>query len=163
VPGGLLTGPGLTPAMGWNSWNLYECRINEEIVKNITDALVRTGLRDLGYQYVVIDDCWQTDRTEEGTIVVDKERFPSGMKALSDYIHGQGLLFGIYSSAGTHTCQGRPGSLGFEEKDAQQYADWEVDFLKYDNCWNNFLIGRDSSYARYKAMGDALNKTGRPI
>ena len=128
---GLDNGLGRTPAMGWNSWNLYECKINETIVKNIADSLVSTGLRVLGYKYVVIDDCWQVNRTNTGLIQADQRKFPSGIKDLADYVHSKGLLFGIYSSAGTHTCQGRPGSMGYEDIDARQYAAWGVDFLKY--------------------------------
>ncbi|KAI8927199.1 glycoside hydrolase superfamily [Entophlyctis helioformis] len=156
-------GLGLTPAMGWNSWNLYACDISETIVKSIVEALLETGLADAGYKYVNIDDCWQIGRDENNKILVDQDRFPSGMQALSDYIHSKGLKFGIYSSAGTKTCEGRPGSLYLEAIDAQTYADWGVDLLKYDNCANKVQISESANKRRYGAMRDALNATGRPI
>ena len=112
---------------------------------------------------MTIDDCWQIGRDAAGVIQVDVTRFPSGMKALSDYIHSKGLKFGIYSSAGTKTCEGRPGSLGFEQIDANTYAEWNVDLLKYDNCANKIRISEKQNRARYGAMRDALNATGRLI
>ncbi|HPS62861.1 MAG TPA: glycoside hydrolase family 27 protein, partial [Bacteroidales bacterium] len=111
-----------TPPMGWNSWNKFGCDINEKIIREMADAMVSTGLKDAGYDYLVIDDCWQIRRDDNGTIVADPERFPSGMKSLGDYIHSKGLKFGIYSDAGTATCQGRPGSRGYEFQDARTYA-----------------------------------------
>jgi alpha-galactosidase len=152
-------GVGLTPPMGWNSWNLYGCDISEQLFKEIADAMVSTGLRDAGYQYLNLDDCWQVKRNKMGEIIEDKDRFPSGIKSLSEYAHSKGLKFGIYSDAGEMTCQKRPGGYGFEELDAKTYASWEVDYLKYDNCYN---YGHDV-YQRYEAMRDALNATGRPI
>ena len=153
-------GLGFKPAMGWNSWNAFNCDITEAIVKSNADALVTLGLSKVGYVYVNIDDCWQlVDRDADGHVQVDKAKFPSGMKALSDYIHQKGLKFGLYSSAGTNTCQGRAASLGHEVIDAKDYALWGVDYLKYDNCYNN----RMPNYPRYIAMRDALNATGRPI
>jgi alpha-galactosidase len=127
----LNNGLGRTPAMGWNSWNKYGCSINETIIKSITDSIISKNLDKLGYKYVVIDDCWQAKRTNFGQIRADPRKFPSGIKALADYVHERGLLFGIYSSSGTLTCQGRPGSLGYEDIDARQYAEWGVDFVKY--------------------------------
>ena len=106
-----------------------------------------------------IDDCWQTGRDENGNIIVDDKKFPSGMKALADYVHSKGLKFGIYSCGGTMTCAGRPGSFGYEFQDARTYASWGVDYLKYDWCNNE---GRNAP-AAYKIMGDALKKSGRPI
>jgi alpha-galactosidase len=148
-----------TPPMGWNSWNRFQCDVSEMLIREMTDAIVASGMRDAGYQYVVIDDCWQVSRDASGTIVPDAERFPSGMKALADYVHSKGLKFGLYSDAGARTCQGRPGSNGFESEDAKQYAAWGVDYLKYDWCATD---GVDPKIA-YPTMRDALRATGRPI
>lgn len=148
-----------TPPMGWNSWNKFGCDVSEKLIKEIADAMVTSGLKDAGYQYVVIDDCWQVARGRDGTIVADPERFPSGMKALADYVHAKGLKFGLYSDAGSKTCQGRPGSNGYEVEDARQYAAWGVDYLKYDWCSTD---GVDPKIA-YPTMRDALRATGRPI
>ena len=153
-------GLALTPPMGWNSWNSFECEgVNETVIKEIADTMVEKGLKDAGYEYVVIDDCWQIGRDKDGYIIVDKEKFPSGIKSLADYVHSKGLKFGIYSDAGTKTCAGRPGSKGFELKDAETYATWGVDYLKYDWC---FTEGQDAQHS-YKLMRDALYKAGRPI
>ena len=150
----------LTPPMGWNSWNTFECAgVNETVIREMADAMVAKGLKDVGYEYIVIDDCWQIGRDENGYIIVDKEKFPSGIKVLADYVHSKGLKFGIYSDAGTKTCAGRPGSKGFEYKDAETYAKWGVDYLKYDWC---FTEGQDAKQS-YKLMRDALYKAGRPI
>jgi alpha-galactosidase len=116
--------------MGWNSWNHFGCGVSEALVKETAQALVLSGLSTAGYTYVNIDDCWQRSRDAQGNIVADPDAFPSGMKALADYIHGLGLKFGLYSDAGYSTCAGRPGSLGFEARDAAQYAEWGVDYLK---------------------------------
>ncbi len=148
-----------TPPMGWNSWNCFGPNINEKLVKEIADAIVSTGMRDAGYKYIVIDDGWQIGRDKEGNIIVNKKKFPSGIKALADYIHSKGLKFGIYSDAGRKTCQGLPGSRGYEYQDARQYAKWGVDYLKYDWCYH----GKQNSEASYKLMRDALYKAGRPI
>ncbi|KAJ3191841.1 hypothetical protein HK101_007344 [Irineochytrium annulatum] len=156
-------GLGLTPAMGWNSWNLFACNINEDIIKDMADAIVEKGLDKLGYVYVNVDDCWQESRDEDGFIVEDKKGFPHGMKALGEYIHDQGLLFGTYSSAGTYTCQYRPGSLHYETEDAVAYAMQEVDYLKLDNCYNEGMSDREGTIYRYAKMRDALNATGRPM
>ncbi|MFP4549057.1 MAG: glycoside hydrolase family 27 protein, partial [Fidelibacterota bacterium] len=123
-----------TPPMGWNSWNKFACDVSEDLIKEMADAMVASGMKDAGYEYIVIDDCWQIARDTEGNIIVDPDRFPSGMKALADYIHSKGLKFGIYSDAGTATCQERPGSRGYEFRDAKTYAEWGVDYLKYDWC-----------------------------
>jgi alpha-galactosidase len=150
----------LTPPMGWNSWNTFECAgINETVIREMADAMVAKGLKDVGYEYIVIDDCWQIGRDENGYIIVDKEKFPSGIKVLADYVHSKSLKFGIYSDAGTMTCAKRPGSKGFEYKDAETYAKWGVDYLKYDWCYTE---GQDAKIA-YKLMRDALYKAGRPI
>ncbi len=147
------------PPMGWNSWNKFACNVNEDLIKKMADALISTGMRDAGYKYVVIDDCWQVDRDIQGNIVPDSKRFPSGMKALADYIHAKGLKFGLYSDAGTLTCQKRPGSRGYEFQDARQYAAWGVDYLKYDWC----STSTQNQQASYSIMRDALVKSERPI
>ncbi len=150
-----------TPPMGWNSWNKYACKgINEKVVRETADAMASNGMKDAGYEYVVIDDCWQTGRDAQGNIVVDAEKFPSGIKALADYIHGKGMKFGIYSDAGTMTCAKRPGSIGHEYQDARQYAQWGVDYLKED--WCNTLPGQNSE-SSYTLMREALKASGRPI
>ena len=148
-----------TPPMGWNSWNKFGCNVSEDLIKETADAMVTTGMKDAGYVYLVIDDCWQIDRDAEGNIVPDPKRFPSGMKALADYIHSKGLKFGLYSDAGTLTCQKRPGSRGYEFQDARQYSAWGVDYLKYDWC----STGTQNAPASYSIMRDALLKAGRPI
>ena len=155
----LENGLGRTPQMGWNSWNKFGCNINEKLIRDTIDALVNTGLADAGYKYVNLDDCWQVSRDSNGRIVVDQNAFPSGMKALADYAHSKGLLFGVYSDAGFKTCAGRPGSLGYEEIDAQTYAEWGVDYLKYDNCFTD----GSAPEKRYPVMRDALLKQNRPI
>ena len=156
---GLDNGLAKTPPMGWNSWNRFGCDVSEKLIREMADAMVSTGMKAAGYRYIVIDDCWQVMRDEKGRIVADAGRFPSGMKALADYIHSRGLKFGIYSDAGTATCQGRPGSHGFEEIDARTYAEWGVDYLKYDWCNTEGIKQQDA----YPAMRDALLKSGRRI
>jgi alpha-galactosidase len=148
-----------TPPMGWNSWNKFACNVSEDLIKQAADAMVSSGMQDAGYQYVVIDDCWQVDRDAQGNIVPDAKHFPSGIKSLADYVHGKGLKFGIYSDAGTGTCQNRPGGRGYEFQDARQYAAWGVDYLKYDWCNHS----TQDSQASYSIMRDALKKSGRPI
>jgi len=148
-----------TPPMGWNSWNKFACNVNEELIRETADAMVASGMRDAGYQFVVIDDCWQIARDSTGTIVADPERFPSGIKALADYVHSKGLKFGLYSDAGLLTCQRRPGSRGYEFQDARTYAAWGVDYLKYDWCAH----GTQNAEASYRLMRRALDQAGRPI
>jgi len=148
-----------TPPMGWNSWNKFGCNVSDTLIREIADALVTSGMKNAGYQYVVIDDCWQVSRDAQGRIVPDPQRFPNGMKALADYVHAKGLKFGLYSDAGARTCEGRPGSNGYEAVDAQQYAAWGVDYLKYDWCSSD---GVDPKIA-YATMRNALGATGRPI
>jgi len=145
--------------MGWNSWNTFRLEINEDLVRGIADVFVERGFKDAGYEYIVIDDGWQIDRDPEGNIVVNKEKFPSGIKALADYVHSKGLKFGIYSDAGYATCGGYPGSRGYEYQDARQYAAWGVDYLKYDWC----NTGNQSAPDSYQLMRRALEKAGRPI
>ncbi len=148
-----------TPPMGWNSWNKFGCNVSEDLIRQIADAMVNTGMKAAGYQYLVIDDCWQVSRDGQGNIVPDPQRFHSGIKALADYVHSKGLKFGVYSDAGTGTCQNRPGGRGYEFQDARQYAAWGVDYLKYDWC-NHSTQNSEASYA---IMRDALQKSGRPI
>ncbi len=153
--------PGLapTPPMGWNSWNYYSIFINEAKVIKMADAMASNGMKDAGYQYIVIDDCWQIARDKDGYIIADAKKFPHGIKWLADYVHSKGLKFGIYSCGGTRTCQKRPGGAGYEAKDAQRYAEWGVDYLKYDWCNSNGM----TSQVQYSTMRDALHKAGRPI
>jgi alpha-galactosidase len=148
-----------TPPMGWNSWNKFGCNVSEEMIRQMADAMVSSGMKDAGYQYVVIDDCWQVERDASGNIVADAKRFPAGIKALADYVHSRGLKFGIYSDAGSKPCAKRPGSLGHEHQDALQYAAWGVDYLKYD--WCNTTT--QDAQAAYALIRNALNATGRPI
>lgn len=148
-----------TPPMGWNSWNTFGCRIDEALIRHMADVMVESGMRDAGYRYVNIDDCWQGERDDNGFIQPDSARFPSGIKALADYVHGKGLKLGIYSDAGDKTCAGYPGSQGHEYQDAKQYARWGVDYLKYDWCNTE---GRNPLEA-YRTMGKALLAAGRPI
>ena len=149
----------LTPPMGWNSWNKFGCSVNEKLIKEVADNMVSSGMKDAGYQYIVIDDCWQMGRDRDGNIIADPKLFPSGIKALADYIHSKGLKFGIYSCAGSKTCQGRPGSKGYQFQDARTYAAWGVDYLKYDWCYND---GQNAK-AAYQTMSEALKGCGRPI
>ena len=145
--------------MGWSSWNKFGCKISENLIRETIDAIESTGLLKVGYEYINIDDCWQSSRDKNGSIIPDPKTFPHGIKPLVDYAHSKGLKFGIYSDAGTLTCEHRPGSLGFEEIDAKTYAEWGVDYLKYDNCHNNNI----KSQIRYEKMRDALKKSGRNI
>jgi alpha-galactosidase len=145
--------------MGWNSWNKYQCNVSEVLIMQMADAMVSSGMKDAGYQYIVIDDCWQIARDENGEIVPDKDRFPHGMKYVADYVHSKGLKFGIYSSAGKVTCQRRPGGFGHEYQDARTYAKYGVDYLKYDWCGSSSQDAKSS----YTNMRDALFAAGRPI
>ena len=149
----------LTPPMGWNSWNHFGCNVSESLIKETADSIAANGMRDAGYRYVVIDDCWQVSRASDGTIVADAARFPHGIQALADYIHNKGLKFGIYTDAGTKTCQGRPGTYGHEEQDARTYAAWHVDYVKEDWC-NATGLDAPTQYAKFR---DALAHSGRPI
>lgn len=148
-----------TPPMGWNSWNKFACDVSEDLIRQTADAMVSSGMKDAGYQYVIVDDCWQSSRDPQGNIVPDANRFPSGIKALADYVHSKGLKFGLYSDAGTKTCQGRPGSRGYEFQDARQYAAWGVDYLKFDWCNASTQDARSS----YELMRAALDASGRVI
>ncbi len=147
------------PTMGWNSWNKFQRNINEKILMDAADAMVASGMKDAGYEYICVDDCWQVDRDADGNIVCDPVAFPHGMKYVADYIHSKGLKFGIYSCVGDKTCAGRPGSQGHEFQDARFYAATGVDFLKYDFCNNNGANHRTA----YLTMREALKAAGRPI
>ncbi|XP_024969357.1 alpha-galactosidase-like isoform X1 [Cynara cardunculus var. scolymus] len=157
----LENGLGRTPQMGWNSWNHFACNIEEKLIRETADAMVSTGLAAAGYQYVNIDDCWaELDRDSRGDFVPKASTFPSGIKALADYVHNKGLKLGIYSDAGTQTCSKKmPGSLGHEEQDAKTFASWGIDYLKYDNCNNQDISPKE----RYPIMTKALQNSGRPI
>ncbi|EFJ32724.1 hypothetical protein SELMODRAFT_86208 [Selaginella moellendorffii] len=157
----LENGLGRTPPMGWNDFNHFHNKINETIVRETADAIVSTGLAALGYNYINIDDEWaEQSRDKEGNLQPRKDRFPSGIKNLADYVHSKNLKFGIYSDAGRFTCaKTQPGSLNFENQDAKTFAAWGVDFLKYDNCHNDGA----SPKIRYPKMQKALLATGRPI
>jgi alpha-galactosidase len=153
-------GLALTPQMGFNDWNAYGCNVSESLIKSTAQAMHSNGMQAAGYTYVNIDDCWMTkSRDSAGRLVPDPSKFPDGIKGTADYVHSLGLKLGIYEDAGTATCAGYPGSLGHESTDAQTFASWGVDYLKYDNC-NNTGVNAQS---RYTAMRDALAATGRPI
>ena len=152
---------GFLPALGWNSWNTFTWDINETLIKEVADLFVSEGYKDAGYEYIVIDDCWSLkQRDENGRLVADPEKFPGGMKALADYIHAKGLKFGMYSCAGTHTCAGYPASFEHEFEDAKQFAEWGVDYLKYDYCYKPRNV---SGELLYKRMSLALKNSGRDI
>ena len=148
-----------TPPMGWNSWNKFGCNVSDQMIREMADAMVSTGMQSAGYEYVNVDDCWQVSRDADGTIVADPSRFPSGMKALADYVHSKGLKFGLYTDAGRLTCQKRPGSLDHEVQDAKTYAQWGVDYIKVDWCHAEGL-DPEVQYAKFR---DALAQSGRAI
>lgn len=150
-----------TPPMGWNSWNTFEVSINENLVKETADLLVSTGMKDAGYEYIVLDDGWMVKdrRDENGNLIPDPAKFPGGMKALIDYVHSKGLKFGLYNCAGTQTCAGYPGTRGFEYQDARFYADLGIDFLKYDWCNTEGINAKEA----YTTMSKALKTAGKPI
>lgn len=150
-----------TPPLGWNSWNTFTKDINEALIKETVDATVEKGYKDAGYEYVIIDDCWSLkERDSEGRLVPDPKKFPNGMKAVADYIHSKGLKFGMYSCAGTLTCAGHPGSFEHEQIDAKTFAEWEIDYLKYDYCFHPESV---APYTMYRRMGIALANCGRDI
>ncbi len=148
-----------TPQMGWNSWNTFGCNVDEGMIREMADAMVASGMKDAGYEYINIDDCWHGTRDADGNIRPDPETFPSGMKALADYVHAKGLKLGIYSDAGDTTCAGRPGSRGHEYQDALAWARWGIDYVKYDWCDTEGI----SPAAAYATMRDAIARTGRPM
>jgi alpha-galactosidase len=149
-----------TPPMGWNTWNTFASNINEALIKETADIMVKNGMRDAGYTYIVLDDTWSAmERDAKGNLVAHPDKFPSGMKALGDYLHDHGFKFGIYNCAGTKTCGGYPGGWGHEFQDALSYASWGVDYLKYDWCNHGTANARDA----YTRMRDGLFAAGRPI
>ncbi|MEQ0564506.1 ricin-type beta-trefoil lectin domain protein [Amycolatopsis sp. NEAU-NG30] len=161
--------PALTPPLGWNSWNSFGCNVSESAVRQAADAMVSSGMRDAGYRYIVVDDCWfDPQRDAQGALRASPSKFPGGMKALGDYIHSRGLKFGIYQVPTDRTCAqrtgtypGSTGSQGHEVQDANTFASWGVDYLKYD--WCSPAGTRDEQVARFTIMRDALRATGRPI
>lgn len=149
------------PLWAWNSWNTFAEKIDEKLVREMADVIVEKGLDKFGYNYVVIDDCWaEKTRDSSGRLVPDKNKFPSGMKALADYVHSKGLKFGMYSCAGVLTCGQYPASYDYEFIDAKTFAEWGVDFLKYDFCYKPEFVAGKSLYRR---MGLALANCGRDI
>ncbi|CAI6346860.1 unnamed protein product [Macrosiphum euphorbiae] len=167
---GLDNGLALTPPMGWLAWQRYRCItdcemypddcVNEQLFMKAADLLVSEGYSELGYNYVIVDDCWLAkNRSADGKLQADKIRFPSGIKALSDYVHSKGLKFGLYEDWGTKTCAGYPGVLGHEELDAKTFAEWDVDYVKLDGCYSN-VRHMDKGYPEF---GRHLNSTGRPM
>jgi len=149
-----------TPPMGWNTWNTFASNINEALIKETADIMVKNGMRDAGYTYIVLDDTWSAmERDAKGNLVAHPDKFPSGMKALGDDLHSKGFKFGIYNCAGTKTCGGYPGGWGHEFQDALSYASWGVDYLKYDWCNHGTANARDA----YTRMRDGLYAAGRPI
>ncbi|CAH2042586.1 unnamed protein product, partial [Iphiclides podalirius] len=163
-------GLALTPPMGWLTWERFRCItdcqkypkecISEFLIRRMADIMVKDGYLEAGYNYVAIDDCWlEMERSSDHRMVPDRKRFPSGMKSLADYVHGKGLLFGIYQDYGTLTCGGYPGVLGYEEIDVKTFAEWDVDYVKLDGCYVN-TTQMDTGYP---AFGKLLNDTGRPM
>src|SRR5689334_13627693 len=150
-----------TPQMGWNSWNHFHTAIDDKTVREVADAMVMSGMKDAGYVYVNIDDAWQLKHDADGNIVPNK-KFPD-MKALADYVHSKGLKIGIYSSPGPKTCGGYEGSFGHEKADAEMYAKWGIDYLKYDWCSASAIYKDTDMQPVYQVMGDALRAAGRPI
>lgn len=149
-----------TPPMGFNTWNTFASNIDEYMVKEIADTMVRNGMRDAGYNYIVLDDTWSAmERDAQGNLMAHPVKFPSGMKAIGDYLHERGFKFGIYNCAGTKTCGGYPGGWGHEFQDALKYAEWGVDYLKYDWCFSGTADPKDA----YLRMRDALWAAKRPV
>jgi alpha-galactosidase len=150
----------LTPPMGWNSWNTFQTKINEKLVMGIADRMISSGMKEAGYDYLVLDDGWMTmQRDSAGNLVADPEKFPHGMKALVDYVHAKGLKFGLYNCAGTKTCAGYPGTRGYEYQDARLYASFGIDYLKFDWCSTDGINAKEA----YTTMSKALRAAGRPI
>ncbi|MDR1974924.1 MAG: glycoside hydrolase family 27 protein [Bacteroidales bacterium] len=149
-----------TPQMGWNSWNTFSVNINEQLIKEMADIFVNLGLNSVGYEYILLDDGWMDmQRDKDGNLVPHPDKFPNGIKAVADYVHSKGLKLGLYNCAGTKTCAGYPGSRGHEYQDALKYAEWGVDYLKYDWCNTGELNPKEA----YITMRDALYAAGRPI
>src|SRR3978361_2286809 len=150
----------LTPPMGWNSWNTFQTNINEKLVMETADIMVSTGMKDAGFNYIVLDDGWMAmERNKNGDLVPDPVKFPNGMKALADYVHSKGLKFGLYNCAGTKTCAGYPGTRGYEYQDARLYAAIGIDYLKFDWCYSDNLNAKEA----YTTMSKAIRAAGRPM
>lgn len=150
-----------TPPMGWMTWNMFQGNIDEQLIRETADAMVESGLADAGYRYIFIDDIWQGGRDAQNNIIPDAKKFPSGIKALADYVHSKGLRLGIYSDAAQLTCAGYTASLGFEQQDARTFASWGIDYLKYDYC--NAPADSATARHRYRTMAEALQASGRDI
>jgi len=149
-----------TPPMGWNSWNTFQTKIDEPLLKGMVDTYVSSGMKDAGYTYFVLDDGWMAmERDKDGNLVADPQKFPNGMKAFADYVHSKGLKFGIYNCAGTKTCAGYPGTRGYEYQDARLYASWGVDYLKFDWCNTEGINAKEA----YATMAKAIRAAGRPM
>jgi len=149
-----------TPPMGWNSWNTFQTNISDKLVREIADDMVTSGMKEAGYNYIVLDDGWMAkERNKNGDLVPDPQKFPNGLKVVIDYVHSKGLKFGLYNCAGTMTCASYPGSRGYEYQDARLYAGLEVDYLKYDWCNTEGITAKEA----YKTMSNALKVAGRPI
>lgn len=149
-----------TPPMGWNSWNKFQIDVDERLIKETAEAMVESGMKDAGYRYVVIDDGWEAkERDASGDLAADTERFPGGIAALAEHVHARGLKFGIYTDAGTATCQGFPGSFGTEARDAKRFAEWGVDYAKIDWCHTEGLDGP----TQYRKWSEAFQQAGRPM
>jgi alpha-galactosidase len=158
----LAAGLAPTPPMGWNSWNKFACNVSETIIKQVADGMVAYGMKDAGYQYINIDDCWaEVNRNADGTVQPAAANFPNGIAPVADYVHSKGLKLGIYSDRGTMTCGGRAGSQDHEMQDAMTYASWGVDYVKYDNCYAD--MDPTVQQTQYTTMGDALKGSGRDI
>lgn len=146
--------------MGWNSWNTFQTKISSQLVHDIVDVIIKSGMKEAGYQYIVLDDGWMShQRDSSGNLVADPEKFPEGMKALADYVHSKGLKFGLYNCAGTQTCAGYPGTRGHEFQDARLYASWGIDYLKFDWCYTKGMNQQEA----YTTMSKALKAAGRPM
>jgi alpha-galactosidase len=161
LPAQKFEGLAMTPPMGWNSWNTFQTNINEQLVKDIADKMISSGMKDAGYTYLVLDDGWMAKERDvrTGDLIPDPQKFPSGMKALIDYVHSKGLKFGLYNCAGTKTCGGYPGTRGYEYQDARFYASLGIDYLKYDWCYTEGITAKEA----YGTMSQAIKNAGRPI
>ncbi|MEO8403204.1 MAG: glycoside hydrolase family 27 protein [Chitinophagaceae bacterium] len=161
LPAQKFEGLAMTPPMGWNSWNTFQTNINEQLVKDIADKMISSGMKDAGYTYLVLDDGWMAKERDArtGDLIPDPKKFPSGMKALIDYVHSKGLKFGLYNCAGTKTCGGYPGTRGYEYQDARFYASLGIDYLKYDWCNTEGITAKEA----YGTMSQAIKNAGRPI
>ncbi|MGZ3887111.1 MAG: glycoside hydrolase family 27 protein [Flavisolibacter sp.] len=150
-----------TPPMGWNSWNTFEINISEQLVKDMADVMVSSGMRDAGYVYLVLDDGWMAMERDPktGDLVADPKKFPHGLKPVIDYVHAKGLKFGLYNCAGTKTCAGYPGTRGYEYQDARFYASLGTDYLKFDWCNTGGINAKEA----YTTMSKALRTAGRPM